>query len=62
MEPPECPKPHRTETWRGDEECQVLVGLPTIALGEEEAARFLEALERPDDRTVAKFAELRRRA
>jgi len=37
-------------------------GLPTIALDDEEASRFLKALERLDDRTVAKLADLRRRA
>jgi len=37
------------------------LGVPiTIALDEEEASRFLKALERPDDRAVAKLADLRR--
>jgi hypothetical protein len=56
-------KPHRTEGRRGDDERQeALVGRPAVALDEEEASRFLKALERPDDRTVARLAELRRRA
>jgi uncharacterized protein (DUF1778 family) len=47
----------------GDEERQeALVGLAVITLDEEEASRFLKALERPDGRTVAKLADLRRRA
>lgn len=55
-------KPHRTEGRHRDERQEALVGLPAVALDEEEASRFLEALERPDDRTVARLAELRRRA
>lgn len=63
MEPPERPKPHCPESQRDDNERQeALVGLPAIALGEEEAAHFLMALERPCDRTVAQLADLRRRA
>ena len=45
-----------------DEPQEARVDLPTIALDEEEASRLLKALERPDDRTVAKLADLRRRA
>lgn len=60
MEPPERPMPHRTETQRSDEERWALVGLPTIALGEKEAARFLKALDHPRDHAVAGLAELRR--
>lgn len=33
-----------------------------IALGEEEAMRFLDALKHPDEGTVARLEELRRRA
>jgi glutaredoxin-related protein len=41
MEPPERPRPHLTETQRGDDvRKEALVGLPAIALGDEEAARF----------------------
>jgi hypothetical protein len=46
---------------RDDERQEALVGLPTIALDEKGASRFLKALERPDGRTVAKLADLRRR-
>lgn len=53
MEPLERPRPHRTEARHGDDERQeALVGLPAIALGEEEVTRFLKALKRPCDRTV----------
>lgn len=63
MEPPERPKPHCPEGQRDDNERQkALVGLPAIALAEEEAARFLKALERPCDLTVTRLAGLRRRA
>jgi hypothetical protein len=63
MEPLERLRPHRTEARHGDDERQeALVGLPAIALREEEATRFLKALERPRDRTVAQLADLRRRA
>lgn len=33
-----------------------------VRLSKEEAARFLEALERPDEGTVANLEDLRRRA
>ena len=41
---------------------EVLAERRAIALGEEEAARFLDALERPDEGTVARLKDLRRRA
>jgi len=41
---------------------EVLADQRGIALGEEEAARFLDALERPDGGTVARLEDLRRRA
>jgi uncharacterized protein (DUF1778 family) len=41
---------------------EVLADQRVIALGEEEAARFLDALERPDEGTVARLEDLRRRA
>ena len=41
---------------------EVLADQRAIALGEEEAARFLDALERPDEGTVARLEDLRRRA
>jgi hypothetical protein len=54
---------HRAEGGHEDDERQEApVDLPAIALDDEEASRFLKALERPDDRTVAKLADLRRRA
>jgi len=63
METSERQRSKRTEARRGDDERQrALIGQPAIALDQEEAARFLKALERPDDRTVAKLADLRRRA
>jgi len=34
----------------------------TIALSDAEAMRFLEALERPDENTIARLEDLRRRA
>jgi hypothetical protein len=63
MEPSDRPRPDCTEAQPGDGERQeALAGLPAIALHDEEASRFLKALEQPDDRTVARLAELRRRA
>ena len=63
MKMPERPRSHRTEARLGDDERQkALVGLSAIALDEEAAVLFLKALERPDDGTVARLAELRRRA
>ncbi|HVC07368.1 MAG TPA: DUF1778 domain-containing protein [Solirubrobacterales bacterium] len=41
---------------------EVLADRQGIALGEQEAARFLDALERPDEGTIARLEELRRRA
>jgi uncharacterized protein (DUF1778 family) len=41
---------------------EVLADQRTIVLSEIEAARFLEALERPDEGTVARLEDLRRRA
>jgi uncharacterized protein (DUF1778 family) len=41
---------------------EVLADQRTIALGDEEATRFLDALERPDEGTVARLEDLRRRA
>lgn len=41
---------------------EVLADQRVIALGEEEAVRFLDALERPDAGTVARLEDLRRRA
>ncbi len=41
---------------------EVLADQRTIALSELEATRFLEALERPDEGTVARLEDLRRRA
>lgn len=41
---------------------EVLADQRTIALSELEATRFLEALERPDEGTVAQLEDLRRRA
>jgi uncharacterized protein (DUF1778 family) len=41
---------------------EVLADQRTIALGDVEATRFLEALERPDEGTVARLEDLRRRA
>lgn len=41
---------------------EVLADQRAIALGEKEAARFLDALERPDESTIAGLKELRRRA
>jgi len=63
VKPLQHQKSQRAEGRHGDHERQqALVGLPTIALDEKEASRFLKALDRPDDRTVAKLADLRRRA
>src|SRR5680860_1311402 len=41
---------------------EVLADRRTIALTDVEATRFLEALERPDDGTVGRLEDLRRRA
>ena len=41
---------------------EVLADQRGIALGEQEAARFLDALERPDEDTVARLEDLRRPA
>ncbi len=41
---------------------EVLADQRTIALSEMEATRFLDALERPDESTVARLEGLRRRA
>lgn len=41
---------------------EVLADQRTISLSEAEATRFLEALERPDEGTVARLEDLRRRA
>jgi len=41
---------------------EVLADQRAIALGEEEAARFLDALERADEGTVARLEALRRHA
>jgi uncharacterized protein (DUF1778 family) len=41
---------------------EVLADRREIALGEEEAVRFLDALERPDKGTVGRLEELRHRA
>jgi uncharacterized protein (DUF1778 family) len=41
---------------------EVLADKRTIALSEAEATRFLEALERPDEGTVVRLEDLRRRA
>jgi uncharacterized protein (DUF1778 family) len=41
---------------------EVLADQRTIALSEVEATRFLAALERPDEGTVARLEDLRRRA
>lgn len=41
---------------------EVLADQRAIALSEVEAARFLEALERPDESTVARLEDLRRHA
>jgi uncharacterized protein (DUF1778 family) len=41
---------------------EVLADQHGIALGEQEAARFLDALERPDEGTIARLEDLRRRA
>jgi len=41
---------------------EVLADRRAIALDEEEAARFLDALERSDESTVARLEDLRRRA
>jgi uncharacterized protein (DUF1778 family) len=41
---------------------EVLADQRTIALSDVEATRFLEALERPDEGTVARLEDLRRRA
>jgi hypothetical protein len=63
VKPLQDQKSQRAEGRHGDDERQeALVGLPTIALDEEEASRIVKALERPDDGTVAKLTDLRRRA
>jgi uncharacterized protein (DUF1778 family) len=41
---------------------EVLADQRMIALSDQEATRFLEALERPDEGTVARLKDLRRRA
>lgn len=41
---------------------EVLADQRSVALGEEEAVRFLDALEQPDKGTVARLEELRRDA
>lgn len=41
---------------------EVLADQRTVALGEDEATRFLQALERPDKGTVIQLEDLRRRA
>lgn len=41
---------------------EVLADQRTIALSDEEATRFLQALEAPDEGTVARLEDLRRRA
>lgn len=41
---------------------EVLADQRTITLSEAEARHFLEALERPDEDTVARLEDLRRRA
>ncbi|HZK15709.1 MAG TPA: DUF1778 domain-containing protein [Solirubrobacterales bacterium] len=41
---------------------EVLADRQTITLDEREAQRFLDALERPDEDTVARLEDLRRRA
>jgi uncharacterized protein (DUF1778 family) len=41
---------------------EVLADRRTIALSEAEATRFLAALERPDEGSVARLEDLRRRA
>jgi uncharacterized protein (DUF1778 family) len=41
---------------------EVLADQRAIALSEVEAVRFLEALDRPDESTVARLEDLRRRA
>jgi uncharacterized protein (DUF1778 family) len=41
---------------------EVLADQRTIALNDVEATRFLEALERPDEGTVGRLEDLRRRA
>lgn len=41
---------------------EVLADQRTITLSEAEAKRFLDALERPDQDTVARLEDLRRRA
>ena len=41
---------------------EVLTDQRGVALGEQEATRFLDALERPDEGTIARLEDLRRRA
>ncbi|MBW8058812.1 MAG: DUF1778 domain-containing protein [Solirubrobacterales bacterium] len=41
---------------------EVLADQHQVALGEQEARRFLDALERPDEDTVARLENLRSRA
>jgi hypothetical protein len=60
MKPPEHPKPHHQARSGDEEHREAPVGLSAIALDEEEASCFLKALEWPDDRTVAKLADLHR--
>lgn len=60
MDQPEYPRRRQPEALRGEDQRQeALPGLPTIVLDEKEAARFLKALERPAERTVAHLAALR---
>jgi uncharacterized protein (DUF1778 family) len=63
MKWPEHPKPHH-QARSGDANAtrRAPVGLSVIALDEEEARRFLKALERPCGQTVARLADLRHRA
>lgn len=41
---------------------EVLADQRTVALSDQEATRFLQALEAPDEGTVARLEDLRRRA
>ena len=74
MEPTASPKTRRIEVRLGESLSdffrraaqtraqEVLADQRAIALGEEEAARFLDALERPAEGSVARLEDLRRRA
>jgi len=67
MEQTASPKTRRIEVRMSDEEREldvtlVLADQRTIALSEVEATRFLEALERPGEGTVARLKDLRCRA